>query len=65
MTHTDSTDNTNTANTSKSNTHNNQSQNANTESFSNLMNDIEYFSVYGFLLTVFSYEITHDKQMSD
>lgn len=68
MAHTDSTDYTNstdTTNTAKGNAHNNQSQNANTESYSNLMNTMEYYSVLGFLLSRMAYEITHEKQMSD
>lgn len=53
-------------NTTKNNTYNNQSSNENTkESYSDLMNSIEHFSVYGFLLIVFAYELVHDKQMSD
>lgn len=68
MTHKHSTGNTNTANTVntvKSNTQNSQSQNANTESYCNLMNTMEYYSVLGFLLSRMAYEITHEKQMSD
>lgn len=58
MTHTDST------NKTKSSTHN-QSQNANTELYTDLMNNIEYFSAFGFLLSRMAYEITHEKQTSD
>lgn len=66
--HKDSTDNTNTANTvntTKSNSHNNQTQNANTESYSNLMNNTEYFSVFGFLLAGLANYMLHEKLMSD
>lgn len=45
MTHTSSTDITN---TDKTNTHNNQLQSENTESYSDFMNNMEYFSVFGF-----------------
>lgn len=65
MIHTDSTGNTNIVNTIKSNTHD-QSQNADAEeSYTDLMNNMEYFSAFGFLLAVLSYELAHDKQMSD
>lgn len=65
MTHTDSTDNTNTVNTTKNNTHNNQPQNANTESYSDFMDNMGYFSAFGFLLSRMAYEFAHDRQMSD
>lgn len=52
-------------NKTKSNTQNSQSQNANTESYCNLMNTMGYYSVLGFLLSRMAYEITHEKQMSD
>lgn len=65
MTHINSTGNTNTVNTDKSNSHNNQPQNANTEPYSNLMNNIEYFSVFGFLLAGLVNYAFQDKQMSD
>lgn len=62
MAHTNSIDKTN---KTKSNTYNNQPQNANTESYSNFMDNMEYYSVLGFLLTVFAYELAHEQQMSD
>lgn len=68
MTHTDSTDNTNTANTvntDKSNVRNNHTQNANTETYSNLMNSMEYFSVLGFSLAGLANYMFHEKQTSD
>lgn len=54
MIHADSTDNTNSANTPKSNTHDSQSQNTNTEPYSDFMDNMEYFSIFGFLLTCFA-----------
>lgn len=65
MAHTDSTDKTNKVNTDKSNTHNSQPQNANTESYSNLMDNMEYFSVFGFLLAGLANYAFCDKQISD
>ncbi len=65
MKHTDSTNNTNIVNTIKSNAHNNQPQNANTEPYSDLMNSIEYFSVFGFLLAGLANYMLHEKLMSD
>ena len=68
MTHTDSTDNTNTANivnTDKSNVRNNHTQNANTESYSNFMDNMEYFSVFGFLLAGLANYAFHEKRISD
>ena len=65
MIHAESTDNTNSVNTTKSNSHNNQTQNANTESYSNLMNNTEYFSVFGFLLAGLDNYMLHEKLMSD
>lgn len=63
MTHTDLT---NTANTDKTNTHNNQSTDTKTEeSYSDFMNNMEYFSVFGFLLAGLANYAYHDKQMSD
>jgi len=63
MTHTDLTD---TANTYKTNTHNNQSTDTKTEeSYSDFMNNMEYFSVFGFLLAGLANYAYHDKQMSD
>ena len=63
MTHTDST---NTTNTAKTNTHNNQSKDTNTdELYSNFMNNIEYFSVVGFLLAGLTNYMIHEKRISD
>lgn len=60
MTHTDKT------NTTKSNTYDSQSQNANTEeSYSNFMYNMEYFSVFGFLLAGLANYMIHEKRMSD
>lgn len=68
MIHKDSTGNTNTANTVntvKSNSHNNQPQNANTESYSNLMNSMEDFFVCGFLLAGLANYAFHENRISD
>ena len=63
MTHTDSID---TTNTDKTNTHNNQSKDTNTdELYSNFMNNMEYFSVFGFLLAGLMNYMIHEKRMSD
>lgn len=62
MTHTDLT---NTTNTPKTNTHNNQLQNENVESYSNFMNSVEYFSVFGFLLAGLANYMIHEKRISD
>lgn len=63
MTHTDSTD---TANTDKTNTHNNLSKDTKTEeSYSNFMNNMEYFSVFGFLLAGLANYMIHEKRISD
>lgn len=51
MTQINSTDITNTA---KCNTHDSQSQNANTEPYSDFMDNMEYFSVFRFLLDCFA-----------
>lgn len=59
MTHTDR------INTPKSNTHNNQLQKENTESYSNFMNSVEYFSVFGFLLAGLANYMIHEKRISD
>ena len=57
---------TDTANTDKTNTHNNQSTDTKTEeSYSDFMNNMEYFSVFGFLLAGLANYAYHDKQMSD
>lgn len=57
---------TNTTNTDKANTHDNQSKDTKTEeSYSDFMNNMEYFSVFGFLLSRMAYELAHEKQMSD
>ena len=56
----------NTTNTAKTNTHNNQSTDTKTEeSYSDFMNNMEYFSVFGFLLAGLANYAYHDKQMSD
>ena len=66
MKHTDSTNNTNIVNTIKSNAHNNQPKDTKTEeSYSDFMNNMEYFSVFGFLLAGLANYAYHDKQMSD
>ena len=63
MTHTDSID---TTNTDKTNTHNNQSKDTNTdELYSNFMNNMEYFSVFGFLLAGLMNYMIHEKRISD
>ena len=63
MTHTDLTD---TANTDKTNTHNNQSTDTKTEeSYSDFMNNMEYFSVFGFLLSGLANYMIHEQQISD
>ncbi len=62
MTQINSTDITNTA---KCNTHDSQSQNANTESYSDFMNNMEYFSVLGFLLSGLANYMIHEQQISD
>lgn len=65
MTHKDSTDKTNKTNKTKSNPHNNQQQNTTQEPDSNLMNNTEYFSAFGFLLAGLADYMLHEKQMSD
>ena len=66
MTHTDSTGNTDTTNTDKSNTHNNNSKDTKTEeSYSDFMNNMEYFSVFGFLLADLANYMLHEKRISD
>ncbi len=66
MIHADSTDNTNSANTPKSSTHNNQSKDTKTEeSYSDFMNNMEYFSVFGFLLADLANYMLHEKRISD
>ena len=63
MTHTDSTD---TTNTDKTNTHNDNPKDTKTkESYSNFMNNIEYFSVVGFLLAGLANYMIHEKRISD
>lgn len=63
MTHTDST---NTTNTAKTNTHNGNFKDTKTEeSNSNLMNNMEYFSVVGFLLAGLANYMIHEQQISD
>ena len=63
MTHTDSID---TTNTDKTNTHNNQSKDTNTdELYSNFMNNMEYFSVFGFLLAGLMNYMIYEKRISD
>lgn len=63
MTQINSTDITNTA---KTNTHNNQSKDTNTdELYSNFMNNMEYFSVVGFLLAGLADYTIHEQQISD
>lgn len=56
----------NTTNTAKTNTHNNQSKDTNTdELYSNFMNNMEYFSVVGFLLAGLADYTIHEQQISD
>ena len=56
----------NTTNTAKTNTHNNQSTDTNTdELYSNFMNNMEYFSVVGFLLAGLADYTIHEQQISD
>lgn len=60
MTHTDST------NTTKTNTHNGNFKDTKTEeSYSNLMNNTEYFSAFGFLLAGLANYMLHEKRISD
>ena len=57
---------TDTANTDKTNTHNNQSTDTKTEeSYSDFMNNMEYFSVVGFLLAGLADYMIHEQQISD
>lgn len=63
MAHTDST---NTTNTAKTNTHNDNSKDTKTEeSYSYLLNNMEYFSVFGFLLAGLANYMIHEKGISD
>ncbi len=63
MTHTDST---NTTNTAKTNTHNDNPQYTKTEvSYSDIMNNMEYFSVVAFLLYRMAYKRMREKCISD
>lgn len=53
-------------NTAKTNTHNNQSKDTKTEElYSNFMNNMEYFSVVGFLLAGLADYMIHEQQISD
>lgn len=66
MIHKDSTGNTNIINTDKTNTHNgNHKDTKIEESYSNLMNSMEYFSVFGFLLAGLANYMIHEKRISD
>ncbi len=57
---------TDTANTDKTNTHNNQSTDTKTEeSYSDFMNNMEYFSVFGFLLAGLADYMLYEKGISD
>ena len=57
---------TNTTNKTKTNTHNDNPKDTKTEeSYSDFMNNMEYFSVFGFLLAGLANYAYHDKQMSD
>ena len=57
---------TDTANTYKTNAHNDNPKDTKTEeSYSDFMNNMEYFSVFGFLLAGLANYAYHDKQMSD
>lgn len=63
MTHTNST---NTTNTAKTNTHNDNPKDTNIdELYSNFMNNMEYFSVVGFLLAGLADYMIHEQQISD
>lgn len=63
MTHTNST---NTTNTAKTNTHNDNPKDTNIdELYSNFMNNMEYFSVVGFLLASLADYMIHEQQISD
>ena len=56
----------NTADTAKTNTHNNQSKDTKTEeSYSDIMNNMEYFSVFGFLLAGLANYMIYEKRISD
>jgi len=57
---------TNTTKTDKTNIYNGNLKDTKTEeSYCNLMNNIEYFSVYGFLLAGLANYMIHEKRMSD
>ena len=57
---------TDTANTYKTNAHNDNSKDTKTEeSYSNFMNNMEYFSVFGFLLAGLANYMIHEKGISD
>lgn len=63
MTHTNST---NTTNTAKTNTHNDNPKATNIdELYSNFMNNMECFSVVGFLLAGLANYMIHEKRISD
>lgn len=56
----------NTSNTAKTNTHNDNLKDTKTEeSYNNLMNNMEYFSVFGFLLAGLADYMLHEKGISD
>ena len=57
---------TNTTNKTKTNTHNDNPKDTKTEeSYSNFMNNMEYFSVFGFLLSGLANYMIHEQQISD
>ena len=57
---------TDTANTYKTNAHNDNSKDTKTEeSYSDFMNNMEYFSVFGFLLADLANYMLHEKRISD
>lgn len=54
-----------TASKDNSSTHSSQLTNAKAEPYSNFMDNMEYFTAFGFLLSRMAYELAHEKKMTD
>lgn len=53
----------NTNNKNRSNEHTNHPNDTKTESYDSMMENIDYFSVFGFLLSRMAYELIHEKRV--
>ncbi len=51
--------------TDRRNQHADNLNNTITDSFENFLENIDYFTFFGFLLSRFAYELVHEKRMSD